>query len=99
VHATLPAALTMHGEHRGDKLWVNSDNQAGKDRAVVEDLYPYTGRFEGYFVQQENGGNMLTPDAFNNLYELYSRTTKITWANKKKGNKIITWLPDQVRLC
>lgn len=102
VHSLRPtrsAQLTLVcSARRGEKLWIPKDNESQKNNEFVQDTFPSLGRFENVFIERKDGGNVLTPEAFDRALQLHNAIIETTWDNANDdGSRDIEYLPQPLK--
>lgn len=88
---------------RGEKLWVPTNNESQRNNVFVTDNFPSLARIEFMYLEREDGGDVLTPEAFNKALSLHNDITTLAWKNLKDQDapapgKLDDTLPEEVML-
>lgn len=83
-------------------MWVPTDNLSQKNAAFVNKHYPPTARVEFVYLLREDGGNVLTPEAFSKALEIHEDIIALQWDNLKvednpESGKAIEYLPESLQ--
>lgn len=81
---------------RGEKLWVPSDNESQKNNAFVTKNFPSLARIQIFYLEREDGGDVLTPEAFDKALSIHNRVVSLQWNNTKSGGegREVDYLPE-----
>ena len=76
---------------RSEKLWVPSDNDSQRNNDFVKEYFPSLARFQLVYLEREDGGDVLTPEAFDKALSMHNQILELKWNNTKeeKGNEVV----------
>ena len=77
---------------RGEKLWVPDDNESQRRNDFVNEHFPSTARLELFQLRREDGGDVLTPAAFDKFLAVHNRLINASYTN----DGVYADLPDTV---
>lgn len=75
------------------------DNESQRNSAFVAEHFPSLATSEVFYLEREDGGNILTPETFDQAYLIHNWVTSLRWRNTKdEGNpsaaKNVPYLPE-----
>lgn len=57
----------------GEKLWVPEDNESQRNNEFVTKHFPSLARIQLVYLEREDGGDILTPEAFNKALSIHNQ--------------------------
>eukprot|EP00892_Ulva_mutabilis_P011134 jgi/Ulvmu1/8393/UM042_0100.1 len=88
----------LENETSSEKLWVPKDNDSQRNNDFVKETFPSLGRFENVYIERKDGGNILTPAAFDRALQLHNSIIETTWDNlADDGSRDIDYLPQPLK--
>ena len=68
---------------RGEKLWVPAGNESQRNNDFVKQHFPSLGTNEIFYLEREDGGDVLTPEAFDKALSIHNEIIALRWKNTK----------------
>lgn len=79
---------------RGEKLWVPDDNESQRNAAFVQENFPSLARIQLVYLEREDGGDILTPEAFDKALDIHNQILALQWNNTNDADMpIVDYLP------
>ena len=84
-----------------------TDNESQRNNEFVKQHFPPFARFESVYLEREDGGDVLTPEAFDKALSIHNEILALEWSNKRDQDadgpsednpKVIESLPDTLAL-
>jgi hypothetical protein len=97
--ATSPCQEVSGSCCRSEKLWVPKNNESQRNAKFVSENFPSLARFQFWYLEREDGGSVLTPEAFSKALSIHQKVLKVTWASEnaeEAGAKLVADLPETV---
>lgn len=84
---------------RGEKLWVPDDNDSQRNNDLVKDIFPAIHTGESIYLLREDGGDVLSQEAFDKALSIHNEILALQWINSKdkktpSRDKIVKHLPE-----
>lgn len=97
------ASDPWRGACRGEKLWVPTNNESQRNNDFVTKHFPSFARFQSVYLEREDGGDVLTPEAFDKALSIHQQVLDLQWSNLKDqdnpdSGKVDETLPATVKL-
>lgn len=88
---------------RGEKLWTPVDNESTRNNDFVKEHFPSLATAEVLYLEREDGGDVLTPEALDKALTIHNEILALQWKNTKDENnpsaaKKVPYLPKTMGL-